>query len=178
MLLLRKHIDLDFDKIISMHKLVNDESCIDNLRKNQTHNVEYPKTYIQHNTLLSQNFHNTNIINESILQQISMKEIISVSTICQLPGNIIPPHKDTFYVEKLKRSDANIIRANVFLKDCKIGHSLHAQDYCIHDSGIWLAGDVWIWDNEVYHSSSNGGFEPKYTMQITGILAEDAESLN
>lgn len=178
MILYRTNLFLNFDYFISCHFDEIKNECISNLRRNQTHNIEYPKTYNEHNTGLTRIFHPTDCIEKELYKTLSMKQIISVSSICQMPGHVIPPHLDTFYFEKQDNPDVTILRANVFLQDCKIGHSLQIlNDNDIKDSGVYTAGDTWIWDSNIFHCSANAGFDPKYTLQITGILEEDAEFL-
>jgi len=87
------------------------------------------------------------------------------------PGTSLPNHRDTYrkYIElyNLHGREHTIRRAVIFLEDRKPGHFAECQNkgYAEWSAGFTL---VWPWDAE--HSAFNMGFEPRYTLQITGHL--------
>ena len=88
----------------------------------------------------------------------------------QLPGHYLPEHQDKygFYAKNFNVTDLEkIYRAVVFLEDHKPGHFLTVKDK-VYSS--WKAGDVAEWKGTTPHSAINLGLEPRYTLQITGIL--------
>jgi hypothetical protein len=66
-----------------------------------------------------------------------------------------------------------ILRANIFLEDYKMGHFIQYQEQG-NDQFVtvadWKAGDALMWDDKVEHLGANCGFEPKYTLQVSGFL--------
>ena len=86
------------------------------------------------------------------------------------PGRYIPPHKDMFY-RLLKDAPTNIgdkepVRINIFLQDCQLGH--------IFEMGgeTWLdykKGDYTVIHRGIVHTVVNVGYQPRYTMQISGF---------
>ena len=129
----------------------------------------FPKTYCYENTLIHQLWwDNTQIDFKDIGKQLGM-EVITVSSILQPPGCIIPLHRDTFYQISQRfpnRTDTKV-RANIHLEDWKLGHFLQYNDTVYTH---WSAGDALIWDREVLHLSANAGMQNKYTLQISGFL--------
>ena len=85
------------------------------------------------------------------------------------PGTILPTHADLYvrYVElfKLLGKESSIRRAVIFLEDWKSGHS---AEYDGDPFVSWCAGDVVEWSYDTMHMAANLGFEPRYTLQITG----------
>ena len=107
---------------------------------------------------------------EKIGSQLGM-EVITVSTICQPPGNIIPIHRDTFYLINQRyptRTDLKV-RANIYLEDWKLGHFVQ---YNNEISTHWNAGEGLLWDSSILHLSANAGMQNKYTLQVSGFLLE------
>jgi hypothetical protein len=133
----------------------------------------FPDSYTINNTLIHQLWWDNNQIDYAeIGRQLGM-EIITVSTICQPPGNIIPLHRDTFYQigQKYPNRQDLKVRANIYLEDYKMGHFIQYRD---NDKWVtsdnWKQGDGFVWDSSVIHLSANAGFENKYTLQISGFL--------
>ena len=90
------------------------------------------------------------------------------------PGTFIPPHKDTMYRLKKHLSDANentenleLVRINIFLQDHFLGHWLNidAESFDNYNKGDY----TFIFPN-VIHTVANLGYNPRYTMQITGLI--------
>lgn len=133
----------------------------------------FPKTYTINNTLIHQLWWNdTQIDFKEIERELGM-EIITVSSICQPPGNIIPLHRDTFFKIGQQYPDRKElkVRANICLEDYKMGQFIQYQE-----NGQWITSDNWthgdgfIWDSSIIHLSANAGFENKYTLQVSGFL--------
>jgi hypothetical protein len=96
-------------------------------------------------------------------------EIITVSSILQPPGCIIPLHRDTFYQIGVRYPERTEVRAraNIYLEDWKLGQFIQYNDEV---STHWKAGDGFIWDSSVLHLSANAGMQNKYTLQISGFV--------
>jgi hypothetical protein len=101
-------------------------------------------------------------------QQLGWRDI-GTSYYRMMPGTVQPTHSDLYvrYVKlfNLQGREDSIRRAIVFLEDWKPGH------YGEHN-GVpfveWSAGDVVEWTYDTEHMAANCGFEPRYTLQITG----------
>lgn len=168
-------LNYDFSKLIDVDYTRHSGSCI----KHQVHELkdihekygEFPKTYTINNTLIHQLWWDiTQLDYEKIGSQLGM-EVITVSTICQPPGNIIPIHRDTFYLINQRyptRTDLKV-RANIYLEDWKLGHFVQ---YNNEISTHWNAGEGLLWDSSILHLSANAGMQNKYTLQVSGFLLE------
>ena len=106
-----------------------------------------------------------------IKEQLKM-EVISISTIKQDPGNIIPMHKDIF--KKIKDeydiTGKKIVRANIHLDEWNPGQVIQYQkngEWKSHTH--WKVNDGLMFDDSCLHIGMNGGLKPKYTMQISGF---------
>lgn len=166
-------LSYDFSKLLDANYTQHSGSCI----KHQVHELkdihekygEFPNTYTINNTLIHQLWwENTQLDYEEIGSQLGM-EVITVSTICQPPGNIVPIHRDTFYQINQRypnRTDLKV-RANIYLEDWKLGHFVQ---YNNEISTHWNAGEGLLWDSSILHLSANAGMHDKYTMQISGFL--------
>ena len=85
------------------------------------------------------------------------------------PGSSLPNHVDTYsrYIElfDLKGKESTIRRAVVFLEPRKPGHFAECEGTGYAD---WIAGFTLVWPWNAPHGAYNMGFEPRYTLQITG----------
>lgn len=85
------------------------------------------------------------------------------------PGSSLPNHVDTYrkYIElyDLKGQEHKIRRAVIFLEQRKPGHFAECQGQGYAD---WIAGFTLVWPWDAPHGAYNMGFEPRYTLQITG----------
>ncbi len=85
------------------------------------------------------------------------------------PGSSLPNHIDTYrkYIElyNLKGQEHRIRRAVIFLEDRKPGHFAECDGVGYAD---WTAGFTLVWNWDSPHGAYNMGFEPRYTLQITG----------
>jgi len=166
-------VDLDYKKFITADH-GNGNTCIGHQRvelKDIHNRYEdgFPKSYCLENTTIHQKFWQNNEIDFSELGKKLDMEVVTVSTILQPPGNTIPLHRDTFYQIKKKypdRTNENIVRANIFLEDWKIGHFLQYGD-SVHTH--WQQGEGHLWDQSILHIGANNGMENKYTLQISGF---------
>jgi hypothetical protein len=176
-----KEINLktDFSKLLAADYLQHSGSCI----KHQVHELNdihdeyggFPDTYTMHNTLIHQLWWTRDDLDfDDIGQQLNM-EVITVSTICQPPGNIVPWHRDTFFQIRQRYPDRSEkqVRANIYLEDYKMGHFIQYQhDDKYHVSTNWKQGQGFQWDSSVLHLGANAGFKNKYTLQVSGFLKE------
>ena len=152
----------NFKEILESDYTQHEGSCI----KHQVHELTdvhkkfggFPKTYEYKNTIIH------------IGRQLGM-EVITVSSILQPPGCVIPLHRDTFFQINKRYPDRTEpkIRANVHLEDWKLGHFIQYDDTVYTH---WSAGDTLLWDSEVLHLGANAGMENKYTLQVSGFLKE------
>jgi hypothetical protein len=167
------HLDYDFTPVLEADYTQHTGSCI----KHQVHELTdihkeyggFPKTYCFENTLIHQLWwDNTQLDFAKIEQQLGM-EIITVSSILQPPGGIVPLHRDTFFQINKRYPDRTElkVRANIYLEDWKLGQFIQYDDQV---STHWSAGDGFMWDSSVLHLSANAGMQDKYTLQISGFL--------
>ena len=167
------NLDYDFSKLLAADYTQHSGSCI----KHQVHELTdihnsyggFPESYSQQNTLIHQLWwDDTQIDYHEIGRQMNM-DVITVSTVCQPPGNIIPLHRDTFYQINKQYPDRTElkVRANIYLEDWKLGHFIQ---YNNEVSTHWRAGQGFLWDSSILHLSANAGMQNKYTMQVSGFL--------
>lgn len=83
--------------------------------------------------------------------------------------DIMPPHVDHFETYcKVFNVERNLVyRAIVFLQDWKPGHYF---EYDGRGLVNWKQGDYVIYSTDTPHAASNIGIEPRYTLQVTGVL--------
>ena len=176
-MLLNIHINFDFTPILTADYSVHTGSCI----RHQVHELTdihnkyggFPDTYCLENTLIHQLWWTPDQIDYVELGRQLNMEIVTVSSILQPPGCIVPYHRDTFYQIKQRYPDREElkVRANIYLEDYKLGQFIqYVLDEEIHTSVEWKAGDGFLWDSEVLHLSANAGMENKYTLQASGFL--------
>ena len=89
-----------------------------------------------------------------------------------MPGRVIAPHVDTLYKMRMKVENLNLhtqgmqpVRLNVFLQNRLMGH------YYEIENETWLdyeKGNYTIIQPNKMHLVANLGYEPRFTMQITG----------
>lgn len=167
------YLDYDFLKIMSADYSQHSGSCI----SHQIHELtdihkqygEFPKTYCYENTIIHQLWWTKDQIDFADLGSQLGMEVITVSSICQPPGCIVPLHRDTFFQIKSRYPDRSElkVRANIYLEDWKIGQFIQYDDSI---SVKWRAGEGFIWDSTHLHLSANAGMENKYTLQVSGFL--------
>mgnify|MGYP001193766717 CR=1 FL=1 len=78
-----------------------------------------------------------------------------IKTTCQLCGETYPIHKDVGY---------NGIRRYIFLQDQSPGQFFNIDGKNIE----WNEGDIYIWDDTIYHCSANAGIHPKIALMVSG----------
>lgn len=170
-------IDYNFDIFLSADYTQHEGSCI----KHQVHELTdihekfggFPKSYCFENTKINQLWWTPEQVDyNNIGQQLNM-EVITISSILQPPGCVIPLHRDTFYQIKQQypNKEETKVRANIYLENYHVGQFLQ---YLVNDhaeiSTDWQAGDGFMWDSDVLHLSSNAGMQNKYTLQVSGFL--------
>ena len=172
-----KNLDIDFELFVNADYTVHTGSCI----KHQVHEMQdiyekygyFPNTYNMSNTTIQQLWWERGDIDYKHLNDILQMDVLSVSSLLQSPGHVVPIHRDTFF--KIKQSHdtkgKTIVRAFIYLQDWAIGHFVqYENDGAWHTSTDWKRGDGFIWDSSILHLSANAGLLPKYTLQISGIL--------
>jgi hypothetical protein len=169
-------LNYDFTKFMVADYDSTDLSCIryQVTEQRDTHDKYggFPKTYGPENTNIHQLWWTSDEVDFVELGKQLGMEVMTVSTIRQDPGNIIPVHRDEFYQIKTKHPDRHekLVRANIFLEDWKMGHFLQYNDTVVAN---WVSGTGFMWDREILHLSANAGLEHKYTLQISGFLLDD-----
>ena len=171
------HINYDFTSLLSADYSVHSGSCI----SHQVHELTdihkqfggFPKSYCLENTIIHQLWwDNTQIDYQDLGTQLGM-EIITVSSILQPPGCVVPYHRDTFFQISQRYPDRTNpkVRANIYLEDYKLGQFIqYVENDIIHTSTNWTAGNGFLWDSNILHLSANAGMQNKYTLQISGFL--------
>lgn len=175
MILKEVSLTCDFDIFLNADYSVHEGSCI----THQVHELSdiheqyggFPDTYRFENTIIKQLWWNSDQIDfDGIGKQLNM-EVVTVSSILQPPGCVIPLHRDMFYQISSRyptRTDIKV-RANIYLEDWKLGHFIQYNDTV---STHWQQGAGFLWDSEILHLGANAGMQNKYTLQISGFLNE------
>ena len=85
--------------------------------------------------------------------------------------DMMPPHTDHFqtYMKKFPVDREKIVRAVIFLQDAAVGHYFEIGGQVYKD---YKAGDFFVWDYTEEHAAGNYGFDPRFTLQITGMTNE------
>ena len=89
------------------------------------------------------------------------------------PGCFIPPHTDTMYkfykfLDNNKITyKSNPVRYTMFLTDHKLGHFININGVTLD---TYSKGDYTIIKPNQIHMVANIGPEPRYTLQVTGIV--------
>ena len=142
------HLDIDFASVLGADYDSHRASCI----KHQVHELTdihesfggFPDSYCFANTEINQIWWTDQDLDfAEIGKQLGM-EVITVSTLRQPPGCVIPYHRDTFYrihSEHPARTDT-CVRANIHLTDYALGHFIqYTQDNKHHIWSDWKTGD-------------------------------------
>ena len=171
------HVDFDFKQFIAADYMSHTGSCIthqvNELKDIHQQHGGFPTSYCLENTMIHQLWwDNTDVDFVELGNQLGI-EIVTVSTILQQPGCVVPLHRDTFYQISKRyptRTDLKV-RANIYLEDYKVGQFIQYQEGSRYQTSTnWQAGDGYIWDSSVLHLSANAGMENKLTMQVSGFL--------
>ena len=180
MLINLHQLDLDFDLFLQADYTQHIGSCI----KHQVYELTdihekfggFPTTYCLENTIIHQLWWTPDQIDYAELGNKLNMEVVSVSSICQPPGCVIPLHRDTFFriKEKFPNDTRLMVRANIYLEDYKVGQFIQYIDEQSNyqTSTNWRQGDGFLWDSEPLHLSANAGMQNKYTLQVSGFLKE------
>jgi hypothetical protein len=166
-------LNYNFDIFLSADYTTHEGSCIshqvDELKDIHEQFNGFPASYVFENTKIHQLWWNEQQVDYTQLGEQLGIEVVTVSSIEQPPGCVIPWHRDTFYQINKRyptRTDLKV-RANIYLEDWKLGHFIQ------YDNAVdshWQAGQGWLWDSEVLHLGANAGMQNKYTLQISGFL--------
>jgi hypothetical protein len=179
------HLDFDFRPYLDADYTHHSGSCV----KHQIHELKdlhqqfggFPASYCLANTMIHQLWWTADQISfDDLGRQLDMN-VITVSTIKQPPGCVVPYHNDTFFQIKQRHPDRTEakVRANIFMEDYRLGHFIqYTLDHKHTVSANWQSGDGYIWDSDVLHLSANAGMEDKYTMQVSGFLLEEIRNEN
>jgi hypothetical protein len=173
MIIKETRLDYDFDVFLNADYSTHENSCITDLMKEFKDMYDdlggFPDSFCYDNTKFSQLWWSEQQVDyEYIGSQLGI-DVITVSTIKQPPGCVIPLHKDTFYRINQKHPERTEtkVRANIYLEDWKLGHFIQYNDRV---STHWKKGQGLIWDSDVLHLGANAGISPKYTLQVSGFI--------
>lgn len=178
MLINLHQLDLDFELFLQADYNSHSGSCISHLATELADDYApyggLPKSYCLENTVIHQLWWTQNQIDfEDLGNKLNM-EVVTVSSICQPPGCVIPLHRDTFFQMKKRfpNDSRQKVRANIYLEDYKVGQFIQYIDEQskYQTSTNWLQGDGFLWDSEPLHLSANAGMQNKYTLQVSGFL--------
>lgn len=175
MILKEVNLNYNYDVFLTADYSSHEGSCI----KHQVYELTdiheqyggFPSSYCFQNTKIHQLWWTEGQIDFKEIENQLGIEVVTISSIKQPPGCIIPLHRDTFYQIGQRypdRTDTKV-RANIYLEDWKLGHFIQYND---NVSTHWKQGQGFLWDSEVLHLGANAGMEPKYTLQISGFLKE------
>jgi hypothetical protein len=173
MILKNINLDYNFNAFLKADYSVHEGSCI----KHQIHELTdihdsyggFPETYSYTNTIIRQLWWTAEQVDyQSIGNQLNM-EVVTISSILQPPGCVIPLHRDTFFKISQLHPDRTEpkVRANIYLEDWKLGHFIQYNDQV---STHWSQGQGFLWGSEILHLGANAGMENKYTLQVSGFL--------
>lgn len=174
------HLDLDFSQVLSADYDSHRYTCIEHQRAELSDIHEqfggFPDSYCFENTEINQIWWGADDLDfAEIGRQLGM-EVVTVSTIRQPPGCVIPYHRDTFYRIKTTHPDRTdvCVRANIHLTDYALGHFIQYTDRGVHRIwSDWCVGDGLLWDSSVLHLGANAGMTHKYTMQVSGFYSKE-----
>lgn len=96
---------------------------------------------------------------------------VEEGSVCWLtlePREMVPVHRDYFYMLKTKKNSKteDCIRYLVMLEDWAPGHMVQLDDLVLNN---WSAGDVWYFDTDVQHWAANCGTTNFYTCQVSTL---------
>lgn len=169
-------LDYDFEMFLNADYSVHQGSCI----KHQVHELTdvhesyggFPKSYCFENTIIHQLWWTADQVDYVELGKQLNMEVVTVSTIMQPPGCVVPLHRDTFFqISKQypNRTDLKV-RANIYLENWKLGQFIQYQTEDTYKTSFdWQQGSGFMWDSSVLHLSSNAGMQDKYTLQVSGF---------
>ena len=170
-------LDIDYSSILAANYESHEGSCI----KHQVYELTdihekfggFPKSYVLENTRINQLWWTPDQLDfDDIGNQLGM-EVVTISSIRQHPGCVIPWHRDTFYQINQRFPDRKEpkVRANIFMEDWKIGHMIQYDDTIV---AHWKQGEGLMWDSSIEHLGANAGMQDKFTLQISGFLLTSA----
>lgn len=174
----RVNIDYDFTKFLNA-SYNKETSCIvhqvKELKDIHSDYGGFSDSYNKDNTAIKQLWWDSSQVNFVDLGNQLNMQVVTVSSILQPPGNVIPIHRDTFFqIKKRYPNDKRRkVRANIYLENWKMGHIIHYKhnnEWFIDTH--WKAGQGLFWDDTILHVGANIGLENKLTLQISGFLHE------
>lgn len=167
------NLNIDYSQLLAAQYESHEGSCV----KHQVYELTdihdqfggFPKSYVYENTRINQLWWAADQLDfEDIGRQLGI-EVVTVSSIRQHPGCVIPWHRDTFFQITQRYPDRKElkVRANIFMEDWKMGHYIQYDDTVVTH---WKQGEGLMWDSEVLHLGANAGMQDKFTLQISGFL--------
>lgn len=177
-MLLPANLRYDFSIFIDADYDSHEGSCV----KHQVYELTdiheqfggFPESYCFANTRINQLWWTADQVDfDDIGRQLNI-DVVTISSIRQHPGCVVPWHRDTFYQIKQKFPDRQDlrVRANIYLGDWALGHIIQYNDTV---DTHWKQGQGWIWDDQILHLGANVGMTDKYTLQVSGFFTGDAQ---
>ena len=170
-------LDYDFDKLLNADYTTHEGSCIKHQVHEQTDAYEkygnFPDTYVYENTIINQLWWNEQDLDFKLIEDALKMNILTVSTVRQPPGQVIPIHRDIFYQIKKKYdvTGKTIVRANIHLNDWEPGHIIQYEQKGEWSNWThWKTGDGLMFNEDSLHIGINAGVKHKFTIQISGFL--------
>jgi hypothetical protein len=175
-------LDYDFSSVLAADHLRHSDTCIYHQMRELSDIYDgfggFPASFNHNNTTIHQLWWTPDDLDfADIGRQLGM-EVVSISSILQEPGHVIPYHRDMFHKinERFPHRSERRVRANVFLEQGKLGHVLQftvdQQHRTVTD---WAANTGFMFDSDILHLSCNAGIEPKYTLQVSGLLLDQPQ---
>jgi len=129
--------------------------------------------YNEHNSKYTQWIDNRDKLPKEFdeLKNICGLDYVTIACFKQDPGNTNPWHSDKFggVKKKINLNDVNVKKVRrylLFLEDWHWGHIIQIGNNILSH---WKSGDMYTWNQGMYHLSANCGISPKWTCQITGL---------
>ena len=92
----------------------------------------FPTSYKKGNTAIHQRWWNDNELDFIQIGNLLGMEVVTISSIKQPPGQVVPWHRDTFFLLKKKfPTRSQPVRALIMLEDWKVGHFVQ------HDNAVF-----------------------------------------
>jgi len=173
------HIDWDWSQFVLADYTTHTGSCVTHQQHELTdihrQHGGFPSSYCLANTAIHQLWWTQEQLDYELLGSMLNMEVVTVSSILQDPGCVVPLHRDTFYQinKRYPTRTERRVRANIYAEAYKVGHFIQYEtDQGYVTDTNWLAGDGFLWDSDVLHLSSNAGMQAKITVQVSGFYKE------
>jgi hypothetical protein len=169
-------LDYDLSVFLNADYSTHQGSCV----KHQVHELTdihkefggFPDSYSYENTKIHQLWWTKDQVDFAEIGKQMNIDVVTISSILQPPGCVIPVHRDTFYQinQQFKNDTRTKVRANLCLEEWKVGHLLQyriGEEWNTYTH--WKAGEGLVWDSSILHLGANVGMNNKFTLQVSGF---------